>query len=116
MGSYELHEAVNNDKREHRIKELAILLLNAMNDWPTPNQTRIELFVEEIKKYYGDPITLEKINSKKVNLNENHNAWRQEAGISIVKIIEISTQFEFENDFEKIVKRILDFYQTKQND
>ncbi len=110
MQSYELEEAIDKDGEVHNIKKMAKLLINAINDWPTFNQTRIESFLEELKDYYGYPITPERIRNKKVNLDKNHNAWRQEAGESICKAIEISTRFENESDFEKIVERILVYY------
>lgn len=116
MQSYELEEAISKDGEEHNIKKMAKLLINAVNDWPTFNQTRIESFVEELKDYYGYPITPERIHNKKVNLDENQNAYPQEAGESILEKIKISARFENESDFEKIVKRILVHYKNKNSE
>ena len=62
-----LQDLVDQDQSNHRIKSMAELLLSAMNDWPTDVQ--IDKFVVEFKKYFGVPLTLEKMKEKKSDLN-----------------------------------------------
>ena len=50
-----LQNLVDLDKEDHKLKDLAELFLNAMNDWPTTNQTDISKFIVEVKKYFGTP-------------------------------------------------------------
>lgn len=102
-----LIDAVDKDEKLHRTKELTELFINAMNDWPTFNQTDIGEFVKGLKEYFGTPLTIEKINSKSLDLN---NSWKHEAGSSIAKLIDISTRFDNEPNFDKILDKILNYY------
>ncbi len=81
-----------------------------MNDWTTFNQTLIADFVAELKDYYGSPLLVQKIDSKKLDMTKELNAWRHEAGSSIAEMISISTQFCNESDFDKIQQNILTYY------
>ena len=98
------------DTTVHKTKELTELFLNAMNDWPTFNQTLIDDFVAELKDYFGSPLTIERIDSKKLDFTNELNTWRHEAGTSIAEMISISTQFCNESDFDKILQNILTYY------
>lgn len=102
----ELEDLVDFDRENHKLKEIAVLFLAAMNDWPTFNQTEIHDFIKELKEYFGTPLTVEKINGKKLNMKE---AWKHEAGSSIAEMISISA----EKDFDKIVEGILNYYQQR---
>ena len=101
---------VDLDKSNHKLKDMAILFLNAMNDWPTQNQYKIQDFVNEIIEYFGSPLTIEKIEAKKVSAQ---NSWQVEAGSSIAEMIDISTRIYNENDFNNILKTILDYYENE---
>ncbi|MFY7733540.1 MAG: hypothetical protein ACOVSR_08650 [Bacteroidia bacterium] len=94
------------------MKDIATLFLNAVNDWPTQDQSKIADFVQELKEYFGSPLTVEKIDARKFN---GQNAWQVEAGISIAELIETSTSFCNESNFDNILKNILDFYEQEFN-
>ena len=107
-----LWNLVDIDQSDHQLKNIAILFLNAMNDWPTENQTIIADFVHELKEYFGSPLTVEKINRSKFT---GSNAWQEEAGSSIAELINLSTRFYNESNFDHIVKNIQIFYAFKQS-
>ena len=110
-----LADLVDLDNRDHKIKDLAQLLLNAMNDWPTKDQSDISDFIFEIKEYFGTPLTIEKIDAKGLKLIDDLNVWRHEAGSSIAELIDLSTRFNNESDFDKILKNILGYYEQELN-
>jgi hypothetical protein len=105
-----LEEAVESDSKVHRTKELAELFINAMNDWPTYNQIKISDFINELKAYFGNPLTIEAIAYKEQNSNDELDPWRHSAGSSIADMIDIFTRFEGESDFDKILQQVLNYY------
>ena len=105
----ELRDAIDTDSYNRRIKEFAELLWTAMNDWPTQNQINIRDFIGELYNYYGFPMTIDKINQKVLDVSDDISVWKHESGSSIAEIIDISTRFENESDFEKILNRILNY-------
>ena len=107
-----LWNLVEIDKADHKTKDIAVLFLNAMNDWITPNQNKITDFVKEVKEYFGSPLTIQKIDARKFT---GQNAWQLETGNSIVKMIDISEKFCNESDFDNIVNKFLDFYEQEFN-
>lgn len=107
-----LFDLVETDTKDHKQKEIATLFLNAMNDWPTYNQKEIADFVKELKDYFGNPLTIEKISAKKF---DGQNAWQIEAGSSIADLIDISTKFCNQSDFDKIVVSFLNHYRTTKH-
>jgi Elongation factor Tu C-terminal domain len=107
-----LWSLVDLDQTDHRLKEIAVLFLNAMNDWPTQDQHKIVDFDKELKEYFGSPLTIEKIDAKMFN---RQNAWQVEAGCSIAALIDTSTRFCNESNFDNILKNILDFYEQEFN-
>ena len=102
-----LYDLVGIDIKDHKQKDIATLFLNAMNDWPTFNQKDIADFIKELKEYFGTLLTIEKITAKKF---DGQNAWQVEAGSSIADLIDISTKFCNQSDFDKIVESILSYY------
>jgi hypothetical protein len=104
-----LRETIDNDSNNHRIKELSELFWTAMNDWPTQNQTNIQDFITELYDYFGFPLTIDKINSKKLDLGNDMNVWRHESGSLIAEIIDISARFENESDFDTILNQIINY-------
>jgi hypothetical protein len=104
-----LYDLVDIDSKDHKQKEIATLFLNAMNDWPTYNQKEIADFVKDLKDYFGTPLTIEKISAKKF---DGQNAWQIEVGSSIADLIDISTKFCNQSDFDKIVESFLNFYSS----
>ena len=107
-----LWSLVDLDQTDHKLKDITTLFLNAMSDWPRQGQPKIADFVRELKEYFGNPLTITKINSIKFN---GQNAWQVESGSSIAELIEASTIFFNENNFENILKNILDFYEQEFN-
>lgn len=107
----ELYDLVEFDTSKNKLKQIAELFLIAMNDWPTFNQTEIIDFIKELKEYFGSPITLEKIDSKKLN---SIDVWKIESGSSIAEVIQLSKIFFNETDFDKIVSNILKYYDNKE--
>lgn len=102
-----LSKLVDIDKEDHKLKDIAILFLQAINDWQASNLTDIQDFAREFKAYFGTPLTIGKINKKKI---DGQNAWHLEAGSSVAELIEISTIFFNESDFDKIIDSVLNFY------
>lgn len=102
-----LWNLVDIDRGNHKLKDIATLFLEAMNDWPTQDQIKISDFVDELKQYFGSPLTVEKINGI---IFTGENAWHVETGISIVELIDNSTRYCNESNFDIILKNILDFY------
>ncbi|SHH79378.1 EF-Tu C-terminal domain-related protein [Winogradskyella jejuensis] len=107
-----LWSLVDLDTENHKVKDIAKLFLNAMNDWPTLNQTLISDFIKEFKTFFGKPLTIEKLNTKKFN---GQNTWQLEAGSSIAELMSISTRFCNESDFDKITANILNHYNKEFN-
>lgn len=103
------YDLVDNDTKDHKLKDIATLFLNAMNDWPTSNQEEISDFINELKDYFGTPLTIEKIMKRKF---DGQNAWQLEAGSSIADLIDISTKFCNQSDFDKIVDSLLNYYDS----
>lgn len=110
-----LYDLVDLDTKDHKLKDISTLFLCAMTDWPTFDQMEIDQFVKELKDYFGNPLTIEKITARKF---DGQNAWQIEAGSSIVDLIVISTRFCNQSDFDKIVASVLNYYSslTKQSD
>ena len=107
-----LWSLVDHDTENHKVKDIATLFLNAMNDWPTMNQILISDFIGELKNYFGEPLTIEKLDSNKFN---GQNSWQLEAGSSITDLIDISTKFCNESEFDKIIDNILNYYSKEFN-
>jgi hypothetical protein len=105
-----LWDLVELDTKAHAIKDLAKFFLTAMNDWRTLNQVMIVEFVAELKNYFGSPLTIKAIDSKKF---DGLNAWEVETGSSIAEMIKLSTQFCNESDFDKILETILNYYEEE---
>ena len=105
--SLTLLNLVDIDTTDHTQKEIATLLLEAMNDWDTFNQIEIADFINELINFFGTPLTIDKIDQKKFDI---HNAWKMEAGSSIKKLIAISSKFCNQSDFDKIIEGLLSYY------
>ncbi len=105
-----LWNLVDIDAKDHKLKDLAIWFLDAMNDWPTMDQENITDFIKELKEYFGSPLTIERIETKKFN---GENSWQLEAGKSIAELIATSTKFCNQSDFDKIVDSFLNYYNDK---
>ncbi|MFM9948625.1 MAG: hypothetical protein ACKV1O_11865 [Saprospiraceae bacterium] len=106
-----LRNAVRNDTQHHNIKKLAELLIMALNDWPR-EALEIEATIKEMKAYFGEPMTVERLKGKRFDYSMPYNSWRLEAGASLWQMLELSAKLENESDFDKIVARILNYYDS----
>ncbi|MBS1536180.1 MAG: hypothetical protein JST20_00360 [Bacteroidetes bacterium] len=105
--SNELQNLVNLDSQTHKLKDIAQLFLDPMNDWPTINLKNIPDFIRELKEFYGNPLTVDSITKRKFDSN---NAWQLESGSIIINVIELSTLYFNINNFDTIVENILKYY------
>ena len=78
-----------------------------MNDWPTPNQTNISDYVNGLKEFFGNPLTVNSISQKKIDFN---NSWQLESGSIIINLIEISSLHYGIDNFDSILENILKYY------
>jgi hypothetical protein len=102
-----LYDLVEIDTKDHKMKDIATLFLEAMRDWPTFNQEEIGEFIKELKDYFGVSLTIEKIEAKEF---DGQNAAKIEAGCHIADLIDISTRFCNQSDFDKIVASFFGYY------
>ena len=106
----QLEILVDIDKADHKLKDIAQLFVNAATDWDTFNQTDLSDFVRELNEYFGSPLTKEKIANKTFNNNE---AWRHEAGSSIIEMLDLSERLCNQPDFDIILKDIFSYYEQQ---
>lgn len=107
-----LENIIDFENENSEIEQLAKLFLVAMNDWDSNNKTNIFKYITELRKFVGSPITLKKINAKS-KTNILNNAWKIESSASIAEMIKLAELKIQENDFDKIIKKILDYYNSK---
>ena len=79
-------------------------------DWPTRDLIEISEFIKELKQYFGDPPTKEKILTEILG-SPISNSWQCEAGTSIIKMLELSEKLFNEHEFDKAVENILYYYE-----
>jgi hypothetical protein len=108
----ELDTAIETCSKDHPQKDIALLLLLAMNDWPTPDQYNLRVFCKEVTNYFGIPLTVQKLESKQFN---GENAWEIEASGSIIDLINISTKHLKESNFDKIIDSCLKHFEYQLN-
>ncbi len=105
-----LRDAVDNDPDNNPTKELAELFLTAMYEWPSIKEDKIDEFVKQLKMFFGDPLTKDKITTKVIDLSIQYNAWRYEAGSSILELLQLSEKYVNQFDFDKIVNHLVNYY------
>ena len=105
----QLAELVEQDKDNHALKHIAELFLQAANDWPTQNLDDISQFVNELKNYFGTPLTKDKISGKVFSI-EDGNAWRHEAGSSLVELLELAEANYKQISLDETIIEILNYY------
>ena len=103
----QLSKLIDIDNEDSNLKKITKLFLEAANDWPTPNQNIISEFVNELKSYFGSPLTKEEISKK---FFFDNNAWQYESGSSILLMLKLSEKLFNESNFDKILQRILYHY------
>lgn len=103
---------VDQDESEHVLKDIALLLVNALRDWPTDNRNDIAKCIAEFKAYFGDPFTF--VNGRISNIVPAPDwTWRGEAGAALTEMIELSIQHLQLANFDAIVDRVLGYYEQK---
>ncbi len=96
--------SVDNDLSDSRLKKAAQLLIDAMNDWPTTDQTNLFEFIEEFKKEFGNKLTDKKLQGKRTVDN-----WKGEAQTSVIELLQLYPG----NTFGEVVDMILKEYNKK---
>lgn len=109
---HQLETLIAIDPAAHPLKEMASLFVGAMNDWDTEDQTSIAEFIEEIKDFFGAPLTIDAINNKPIDI-ANNSAWKYEAGSYLVEMIRLSQKVDQQTDFDKIIENITGYYQKQ---
>lgn len=107
-----LWNLVDIDTQDHKLKDIATLFLNSMNDWKLTETENINKFISDLKQYFGSTLTKESIAMKEF---DGTNTWEKEAGSSIAELIDISLEFYKESDFDKIIEIVFDFYNAEFN-
>lgn len=103
-----LWNLVEADENEHKLKDMAVLLLEAMNDWPRAGQNNIADFLNDLKDYFGQPLTIKTIRARKF---DEQNAWQLEAGAAIQELLVISDGcYDEQTDCAKAINHILNHY------
>ena len=105
-----LQNLIDIDIKDHKLKAIAELFVSAMTDWPTFNQTEISEFANELKNYFGTPLTIEKIIKIKY---DGHNAWQGESGCSIIEMLKIADKFYNKQSFDQILQNIISYYEQE---
>jgi len=104
---------VDQDKKEHLIKDLAGLFLTAMIDWPSMNQIEIPEFITQLKEYFGEPLNIEMLADAKLDKHTTHYWWRRESATSLIKMLRLSEKEGVESDFDAVVNTILKYYENE---
>ncbi|MEN5197558.1 DNA translocase FtsK [Sphingobacterium faecium] len=107
----QLKNLIEADPNEHALKEIATLFVNAMNDWPTQNQTNINEYIEELYNYFGNPITKDAILSKTTS-DSSEDSWRKESAASLLELLDIAEKQNQEEDLEQLIQTIVKYYQN----
>ncbi len=111
----QLEIAMSKDIFSHSINEMASILVNAINDWPTKNLTRFGEFINEAKQTFGNSITSEQIRKTNLDFRVSENSWKIESTSSILELLELSKSISLGNDLEMISNIIIDFYEEDEN-
>jgi len=111
----QLEVAMSKDAFLHSINELANLLVNAMNDWPTKDLTKLSDFLDEVRQTFGTSMTIEQIQKTNLDFGISGNSWKSESASSIIDLIKLSQSIGLGNDLEVISKTITRFYEEDGN-
>lgn len=106
----QLSELIENDSNTHKLRDIALLFVGSMIDWPTYNQTRIFDFISELKDFYGSDLSPDMIAAKTIDFKTDDNIWKNESGSSIADMIDLSIIYYGESSFDKIIHTILNYY------
>jgi Domain of unknown function (DUF4279) len=102
---------VKQDDSDHPLKDIALLFVSALRDWPTDNSRDIVKCIQEFKDYFGDPMPF--VDSRSINRIKVEGWWQEEAGASLRQMIDLSIKHFGVADFDIFVDRILSYYEQK---
>ena len=102
---------VKQDESDHPLKDIALLFVSALRDWPTDNSRDIVKCIQEFKDYFGAPMPF--VDSRSINRIKVEGWWQEEAGASLRQMIDLSIKHFGAADFDAIVDRILSYYEQK---
>jgi hypothetical protein len=105
-----LLDAISADAAEHELKSIATLFQIAMTDWPNEKRLDIAGFLVEFKQFAGDPVTIAGIKNAR---DPSGTWWRHEAGAGMIELIQRAEALWGETDVDRIVARILDYYENR---
>lgn len=105
----QLETAVDEDKRDHPIKEMANLFLRANTDWRTGGEV-MDDFVAALKAFYGKPLSIESIERKWQLVSAASHVWEFEAGSSILEMLRKAKAYGLKDDLDTVLTAILQFY------
>lgn len=108
----ELKSLVDEEENSSEIKQIASAFLAAANDWDTFNQSLVTEFIKELKDHFGTPLTISKIENKK--LGRTHGSWKAEAGCSIVEMIKLGETYFKSSDFDFIFNSLMKYYSDRK--
>lgn len=106
----QLVHLINNDPNDHPLKKMGLLFAAAMNDWPTQNQCNINEFIQELRCYFGTPITKDVILNKATSLS-NEDAWRKESAASLLEFFDLAETQYLEKNLEQLIEVMIKHYQ-----
>mgnify|MGYP000939234881 CR=1 FL=1 len=110
----QLVDLINNDSNDHSLKKMGLLFATAMNDWPTQNQTNLNEFVQELRNYFGIPLTKEVILAKTTGLSDG-DVWRKESADSLLELLDLAdTHFKWKN-LQQALQEIAAYYESHLN-
>ncbi len=102
-----LWSLVDLDSEEHFIKDVSKLFLEAMYDWPTFDLESIPQFIAELTDYFGEPLTLERIESIPFN---GINAWQLESAGSLMEMLKLYAKFKGPIELDDLIDKLLLHY------
>lgn len=94
-------------------RNMASLLLLAMNDWPGNNINDVNNFLFEIKSFLNGEITAQNIKNKNTFENIKLNSWKLESLSSISELINLSKSNFHITDLESIINFLYKHYNIK---
>jgi hypothetical protein len=107
-----LYNLVQLDQADHLHRQMASLFLQAMQDWPTPNQNRIDAFLAEATNYFGSPISEDKLKHAPL-FDSKNSVWKAEAGSSLLAMLRLSKNHDRPDSLEKICDQMFAYYERE---
>jgi len=106
-----LWSLVDLDPKEHLIKDISKLFLEAMQDWPTRNPESISRFISELVNHFDEPLTCERIEAKSLyGLNGGLSAWQLESTGSLIEMLKLYTKYHGPIKLDELVDKLLLYY------